>query len=200
MHYLSILVHEMHTSIMATVDVQHRPVTCAIDLMDYDDQGIYFLTAKGKSFYTRLKHCSYLSLSALQDQRCISLQGEARELGNERIPDLFAKNPYMYTIYPTESSREALTVFVIENASGEYFDLAARPIFRERFTLGQVPLAKEGYWINDRCRQCGQCLMVCPQQCILTTDQGMRIEASHCLHCGRCLEVCPYDAVEKGRE
>ena len=80
MHYLSILVHEMHTSIMATVDVQHRPVTCAIDLMDYDDQGIYFLTAKGKSFYTRLKHCSYLSLSALQDQRCISLQGEAREL------------------------------------------------------------------------------------------------------------------------
>ena len=42
MHYLSILVHEMHTSIMATVDEQHRPVTCAIDLMDYDDQGSIF--------------------------------------------------------------------------------------------------------------------------------------------------------------
>ena len=32
-----------------------EPVTCAIDIMDYDTDGLYFLTAKGKNFYNRLK-------------------------------------------------------------------------------------------------------------------------------------------------
>lgn len=31
------------------------PVTCAIDMMDSDGNSLYFLTAKGKSFYERLK-------------------------------------------------------------------------------------------------------------------------------------------------
>ena len=37
---------------LATVDSQGRPVTCAIDLMDYDENSLYFLTAKGKNFMT----------------------------------------------------------------------------------------------------------------------------------------------------
>ena len=40
---------------MATTDDDGKPVTCAIDIMDFDADGLYFLTAKGKSLYSRLK-------------------------------------------------------------------------------------------------------------------------------------------------
>ena len=51
---LEILVKQIHTTVVATVDEKNTPVTCAIDMMDFDESGLYFLTAKGKSFYRRL--------------------------------------------------------------------------------------------------------------------------------------------------
>lgn len=53
--YLKYIVEEIHSTVFATVDREGRPVTCAIDMMDYDENGLYFLTAKGKRFYERLK-------------------------------------------------------------------------------------------------------------------------------------------------
>lgn len=35
---------------MATIDDSGNPSTCAIDIMDFDEQGLYFLTAKEKAF------------------------------------------------------------------------------------------------------------------------------------------------------
>ena len=46
---------EIHTTVVATSDREGRPVTCAVDMMEADGNGLYFLTAKGKGFYTRLK-------------------------------------------------------------------------------------------------------------------------------------------------
>ena len=55
MNYLKYLVEEIHTTVVATVDDTGLPVTAAIDMMNYDEDGLYFLTAKGKGFYDRLK-------------------------------------------------------------------------------------------------------------------------------------------------
>ena len=55
MDYLKFLQQEIHTTVAATVDDDGLPVTCAIDIMDADENGLYFLTAKGKGFYHRLK-------------------------------------------------------------------------------------------------------------------------------------------------
>lgn len=52
--YLSYIVNEIHTTVVATVDDNGLPVTAAIDMMDDDGHGLYFLTAKGKGFYDRL--------------------------------------------------------------------------------------------------------------------------------------------------
>lgn len=52
--YLKYIVEEIHRTIVATVDDEGLPVTCAIDMMDCDDNSLYFLTAKGKAFYDRL--------------------------------------------------------------------------------------------------------------------------------------------------
>lgn len=86
MNYLKYLVEEIHTTVMATTDANDLPVTCAIDVMDYDDNGLYFLTAKGKD-----------TMSCV----AVSLRGKVKEIGSEPLERLFKKNSYMYEIYPT---------------------------------------------------------------------------------------------------
>ena len=54
MNYLKYLTEEIHSTVMATVDENGLPVTCAIDIMDCDENGLYFLTARSKNFYARL--------------------------------------------------------------------------------------------------------------------------------------------------
>lgn len=46
--YLFYIVHEIHTTIVATVDDDGLPVTAAVDMMDSDGNSLLFLTAKGK--------------------------------------------------------------------------------------------------------------------------------------------------------
>jgi uncharacterized pyridoxamine 5'-phosphate oxidase family protein len=122
--YLSYIVHEIHTTIVATVDDEGLPVTAAIDMMDSDENSLYFLTAKGKGFYDRLVRRGFLALTAIKGETtmssvAVSVRGNVRELGYERVPELFRKNPYMHEIYPTEESMRALTVFQIYKGIGE---------------------------------------------------------------------------------
>ena len=205
--YLRYIVNEIHTTIVATVDDEGLPVTAAIDMMDADENGLYFLTARGKSFYDRLKKRGFLALTALKGEDtmtnvAVSVRGKVRELGYDRIPELFNKNPYMHTIYPTEESMKALTVFQIYEGSGEWFDLSKKPIERASFTFGsekaeQAAKNPEGYYITDTCIGCGSCAAVCPQSCIITDSVPHVIEQEHCLHCGNCLEACQVGAVER---
>ena len=205
--YLRYIVNEIHTTIVATVDDEGLPVTAAIDMMDADENGLYFLTARGKSFYDRLMKRGFLALTALKGEDtmtsvAVSVRGKVRELGYDRIPELFEKNPYMRTIYPTEESMKALTVFQIYEGGGEWFDLSRKPIERASFTFGsekaeQAAKNPEGYYITDACIGCGSCAAVCPQSCIITDSVPHVIEQEHCLHCGNCLEACPVGAVER---
>ena len=198
--YLDYLVREIHTTIVATVDDEGLPVTAAIDMMDCDENGLYFLTAKGKSFYDRLVKRGFLALTAIKGEDtmssvAVSVRGKVRELGYDRIPELFEKNPYMHEIYPTEESMHALTVFQIYEGTGEWFDLSKKPIERDSFTFGNAQKKEEGYFITDACIGCGNCAAVCPQQCIDTTDNPHVIRQENCLHCGNCMTVCPVGAV-----
>ena len=198
--YLQLISDEIHTTIVATVDDKGLPVTAAIDMMMSDESGLYFLTARGKSFYDRLTKRGYLALTALKGEDtmhslAISLRGKVRELGPELLSVLFEKNPYMAEIYPTEASREALTVFQIYEGSGEYFDLSKRPIERASFSFGGAESKAEGYTITDACIGCGSCVAVCPQSCITGGEPPFMIRQEHCLHCGNCLRACPVGAV-----
>ena len=104
----------------------------------------------------------------------VSIRGKVRELGYERIPELFEKNPYMH------------------------FDLSRKPIERASFTFGGVEKKTEGYFITDSCIGCGSCVEVCPQGCIRQDSIPFRIEQEHCLHCGNCMTACPVGAVVRG--
>jgi uncharacterized pyridoxamine 5'-phosphate oxidase family protein/ferredoxin-like protein FixX len=198
--YLNYVVHEIHRTIVATVDDEGLPVTAAIDMMDCDDNSLYFLTAKGKGFYDRLIRRQFLAFTAMKGEDtmstvAVSIRGKVRELGYDRIPQLFEKNPYMHQIYPTEESMKALTVFQIYEGSGEWFDLSRKPIERASFTFGGADKKAEGYFITDSCIGCGSCVAVCPQECIRQDSIPFRIEQEHCLHCGNCMTACPVGAV-----
>ena len=201
--YLRYIVEEVHTVIVATVDDGGLPVTSAIDMMDYDESGLYFLTAKGKSFYSRLKDKGYMSLTGIKGEDtmscvAVSVRGNVREVGSDYLPRLFAKNSYMNEIYPTEQSRQALTVFKLCEGSGEWFDLSKKPIERASFSFGNAKEKRDGYLITDSCIGCGSCVEVCPQSCIITDDIPYVIEQEHCLHCGNCHSICPVGAVIRG--
>ena len=61
--YLTYVVERIHSVVVATTDEKNLPVTCVIDMMHTDNGSVYFLTAKGKNFYKRLKDNGYLALS-----------------------------------------------------------------------------------------------------------------------------------------
>lgn len=201
--YLKYIVEEIHSTVFATIDKEGRPVTCAIDIMDYDESGLYFLTAKGKHFYGRLKTNENIAFTAMKGKdtlSCIavSVQGKAKEVGSEMLPALFEKNPYMGKIYPDTRSRSALTVFKIYQGTGEWFDLSKLPIDRENFSFGGAHAKTSGYFVTDRCTGCKLCYSQCPQQCIDVTLKPVVIRQEHCLHCGICFEICPARAIERG--
>lgn len=200
--YLSYIVNEIHTTVVATVDDNGLPVTAAIDMMDDDGHGLYFLTAKGKGFYDRLMKRRYLSLTAMKgadtmSSVAVSVRGKVRNLGPERIPDLFEKNTYMYEIYPTKESRSALEAFQLYEGTGEWFDLSKKPVERASFAFGGAAEKEEGYFVTDQCIGCRDCYEKCPQKCIDVSRKPVVIYQSNCLHCGNCYEVCPVGAVEK---
>lgn len=203
--YFAFLVNEIHSVIAATVDDNGKPVTCAIDIMDHDETGLYFLTAKGKGFYRRLKNQEYIAFTGMKgndtmSRTAVSVSGKVREIGSDMLPRLLEKNPYMYDIYPTESSRSALTVFKIYDGSGEWFDLSKKPIERSEFAFGESNKKECGYAVSESCIGCGSCLPVCPQNCIDFINEKAVIRRENCLHCGNCLNICPVSAVtERGQ-
>ena len=135
--YLEYIVDKIHRTIIATTDDEGLPVTCAIDMMDFDEESLYFLTAKGKGFYDRLVKRGFLAFTAMKGEDtlssvAVSVRGKVRELGYDKIPELFAKNPYMHQIYPTEESMRALTVFQI------YLSRLEEPGRRKRDTSSRI--------------------------------------------------------------
>lgn len=196
------LQREMHTVIVATVDAKGIPVTCAVDIMDYDECGLYFLTARGKSFYDRLVKSGYIALTGIKGKDtlhsvAISLRGHVKEIGTQRLSELIELNPYMKEIYSTAQSQSALTVFYIYSGSGELFNLSQKPIVRQSFNFGCSVENKTGYSITSKCIGCGKCLASCPQNCIDTSCSPAVIKQEHCLHCGNCKTACPVQAVER---
>lgn len=195
--YLQILVEEIHSTTIATIGADGHPQTRVVDMMLYDDNGVYFLTAKGKAFYDQLIKQQYIAVSATKDKTAVSLRGKVRNIGYEKLDEIFEKNAYMQKIYP-DDTRDALQVFQLYEAQGEYFDISnPSRIVRESIVIGEASEVKTGYYVGKDCIGCKLCYSVCPQKCIDVSKRPVEIDQNHCLHCGRCAEICPKQVVKK---
>ena len=141
--YLEALVGRVHTTVMATVDMQGYPRTCAVDMMLADDDGVYFLTARGKSLYRRLSASGRVSVTGISGHDtmssvALSLTGDAVEVGPDRLPELFEANPYMEEIYPDEGSRSALVTATGTTLPASIWEMASE---MKGVAMAQSPLA-----------------------------------------------------------
>lgn len=86
---LRILVEDIHSVAVATTGDDGLPQTRIIDMMLWDDNGLYFLTAKGKAFYKQLTEQSFIALSAVKGKVSISLRGKIKSIGYEKLEEIF---------------------------------------------------------------------------------------------------------------
>lgn len=195
--YLKLLVERIHSAAVATIGSDGHPQIRTIDMMLCDERGVYFLTARGKAFYTQLMEQRFVAVSATKDKFSVSLRGKVENIGSEKLEEIFVRNPYMASIYPGET-RSALEVFRIYDAVGEYFDISdPSHVIRDDFIIGNPDHGKSGYFVGSGCDGCGVCLSVCPQRCIDISSVPAVIEQNRCLRCGRCMEVCPNKAISR---
>ena len=103
MKYLKMLVEDIHSTTVATIGADGHPQTRVIDMMLYDEKGVYFLTARGKVFYEQLMEQKYVAISATKDKMAISLRGKIKNIGYEKLDEIFEKNTYMQKIYPDDT-------------------------------------------------------------------------------------------------
>lgn len=193
--HLKKLVEEIHSATVATVGADGHPQTRVIDMMLWDGNGVYFLTAKGKEFYSQIMDQEFIAVSATKDKISISLRGKVKNIGKDKLDEIFEKNDYMKKIYPGET-RLSLEVFCLYEAEGEYFDISdPSHVARERIVIGEKKAKRVGYVVGQGCIGCRLCYSVCPQKCIDISQKPVVIVQNHCLHCGRCAEICPKQAI-----
>jgi len=120
-----------------------------------------------------------------------------KNIGSEKLDEIFEKNTYMQQIYPGDT-RSALEVFHLYEAQGSFFDISdPSHVTRGNFTIGEEPVKRGGYFVGDKCIGCKLCYSVCPQKCIDISIKPVVIDQDRCLHCGRCAEICPMQTIEK---
>lgn len=77
------------------------------------------------------------------------------------------------------------------------------------YTAGNAKDFKTGDWrsmkpvyIEEKCKQCGLCFPVCPENAIPVNKDLKREEFNfdYCKGCGICAKVCPFKAIEMKEE
>ncbi len=183
----------------ATVDEYGNPQVRNISAIHYEEDEIYFFTARGKNFCKELLATQKVQLLGYTKfKEMIRLSAFATPAPDEEQvkwrEKIFEEQPYLANVYPNDS-RNIGIIFQIKDAEIEYFHLGVNSIFRESYTLGNGIIKAKGFEITEGCIGCGKCKRNCPQRCI---EEGSpyKIQQEHCLHCGYCYENCPVKAIE----
>lgn len=132
-----------------------------ISAIHYEPDAIYFFTARGKDFCRELLADGRVqALGHTRYKEMIRLSGRAVPVPQEEqarwIETIFSEQPYLANVYPGDT-RDIGIVFVIRQATIEYFNLGVRPIFRETYSVNGGQAAPKGYRITDACIGCGRC-------------------------------------------
>ena len=192
------LLRDVKSVTFATINAG-EPSARIIDVMFVEDDGLYFLTARGKSFYRQLKINPSVAICGMNEKYVsVRLVGDIKFCKDKNVVDkIFDLNPMMNDLYPGEK-RYVLEGIHLYQGKGEIFDLSKEPPSRQRFSFGGLTVNPSGYSISMLCTACGVCQDVCPVG-VITEGEPYEIDRAHCLECGSCFEVCPEDAIESAK-
>lgn len=138
--YLDFLVHDIHSTILSTVDESGKPKSRAIDMMLAKKDRLYFLTANKKAFYRQLLAKPFVSITGMKGKDsmstvAITVNGEVRSVGTQFLAEILQNNPYMTTLYPDQQSQSVLRVFEVFKGSVSVFDLSTKPIYQASYVI-----------------------------------------------------------------
>ena len=70
------------------------------------------------------------------------------------------------------------------------------------YEAGNAREFKTGVFLSEKCKQCGLCFPVCPDNAIpVNSDQKREnFNYDYCKGCGVCAKVCPFGAIEMKEE
>lgn len=193
------LLREVKSVVISTV-ADGVPQSRIIDIMHYDQEGIYFITCKTKPFYKQLMKEKKVAITAMDKNYVQSrLVGAVRPMDVAMVQEIFERNPAMKELFPGETSN--FVPFQVYKGKGELFDLSGREskMVRKRFAFGGESVNPSGCRITDACVGCDVCRNVCPFDAI-STGQPYEISPEKCDECGLCYEACPVNAIEEPRE
>ena len=146
---------------IATVDKSGAPQIRNISAIHYEQDALYFFTARGKNFCEELLSDGRVQILAYTKYKeMIRLSGKVYPVDDEGQvkwrEKIFEEQPYLANVYPGDTKNIGI-VFCIDKAEIEYFNLGVNPIFRETYRLGDVTINQKGYVITEKCIGCGEC-------------------------------------------
>ena len=117
----------------ATVDKTGAPQIRCISAIHYEQNSLYFFTARSKAFCDELLSDGRVQILAYtRFKEMIRLSGKAMPAENqeEKINTIFAEQPYLANVYPGDT-RNIGIIFELKNFTLEYFNLGVNPIFQK---------------------------------------------------------------------
>jgi uncharacterized pyridoxamine 5'-phosphate oxidase family protein/ferredoxin-like protein FixX len=190
------ILKEVKSSVISTVH-NNKPESRIIDLQIIDDE-IYFMTLVAKPFYRQLAENNNIAITVINNNYTqVRLTGAAIEISADNLDKVFKHSPSLVALFPDENKYKTTTLFHLQNAKGEIFNISGdtAKLVRSRFVIGKKRVNEAGLFITEKCIACGKCLKVCPFSAI-KEGKPYVIDSSLCDECGTCYQVCPVAAIE----
>ncbi|CAM2764149.1 pyridoxamine 5'-phosphate oxidase family protein [Streptococcus pluranimalium] len=124
---LNLLETKMSPSVFATTDQDGKPHARFIHVGLANEKGIFFMTSPKTHFYQQLQNNPQVAITGINQEdyliQVIRIEGRVREMGQEKLEELLAGNPFVEQVYPDHSERENVRVFQLYEGEGFYQSL-----------------------------------------------------------------------------
>lgn len=201
---LARIVRDVQRVVVATVDDAGMPETRAVEMLDADAEGLYFIVDRTTAFYAQLtarKSIAFTGVQGASYGECatVTLRGRVEEMGSGLVLPLLEKNEAIFEFYEDEESRKNLTVFRMYQGAGERTERHAGTVVRTPLRFGDermnAGIEKRSYFITEDCDGCRACVSKCPEGCIDVSMVPAVIDQQRCTRCGNCEMACFQEAI-----